>query len=97
MREFEVYKNEQKKIEELNILKSYASTSGLKIVSLTGSNYSNHLLKNSDYSMTLISNKQETKELCHKIINSNNPDNLFKEVNKLYHSKNMNEWSDNRE
>ena len=78
-----------KKIEELNILKQYALERNLNIVGLTSSSYSNHLLKNSDYAMTLINNKQSTKELCNNIIKSADPDNLFKEVNKLYHSKNI--------
>ena len=90
-----------KKIEELNILKSYAEESRLKLVGLTSSNYSNHLLKNCDYSMTLKNNKETTKVLCQKVVNSNDPDNLLKEVDKLYHSKNMKDliidWSDNRE
>ena len=86
-----------KKIEELNILKQYALESELKIVGLTSSSYSNHLLKNSDYAMTLVTNKVSTKELCHNIVNSSNPDNLFKEVNKLYHKKDLLKWSDNRE
>lgn len=88
-KKFTYIKIYSKKIEELNILKNYALESELKIVGLTSSNHSNHLLKNSDYAMTLSTNKQSTKELCHKIINSNNPDDLFKEVNKLYHNKNM--------
>ena len=78
-----------KKIEELNILKEYASKEELKIVGLTSSSYSNHLLKNSDFAMTLNNNKPSTKDLCHDIVNSSNPDDLFKEVNKIYHSKNM--------
>ena len=86
-----------KKIEELNILKQYALESELKIVGLTSSSYSNHLLKNSDYAMTLVTNKVSTKDLCHNIVNSSNPDNLFKEVNKLYHKKDLLKWSDNRE
>ena len=56
---------------------------------LTSSSYSNQLLKNSDYAITLINNKEETKQLCGDIVNSKNPDDLFKEVNRLYHSYNM--------
>ena len=78
-----------KKIEELTLLKEYAAKEELKIVGLTSSSYSNHLLKNSDFAMTLNNNKPTTKELCHDIVNSSNPDDLFKEVNKIYHSKNM--------
>ena len=76
-------------LEDLNILKAYAKEENLDIVGLTSSSYSNHLLKNSDCAMTLVSNKEETKQLCEDIVNSNNPDDLFKEVNRLYHSKNM--------
>ena len=34
-------------------------------------------------------NKEETKQLCGDIVNSKNPDDLFNEVNRLYHSYNM--------
>ena len=78
-----------KKIEDLNVLKEYANSNNFDLVSLTSSGYSNHLLKNSDYSITLINNNQQTKDLCSKIIPSNNPDRLFKEVEKLYHDKKM--------
>lgn len=88
-KKFTYIKVYSKKIEELSILKKYASESNLKIIGLTSSSYSNNLLKNSDYAMTLSNNKQSTKDLCHNIINSNNTDDLFKEVNKLYHRKNM--------
>ena len=88
-KEFTFIKIYNKKIEELNILKNYAKEENLDIVGLTSSSYSNHLLKNSDYAMTLASNKEETKSLCQDIVNSSNPDDLFKEVNRLYHSKNM--------
>ena len=79
-----------KKLLDLEILKKYADDSKLKLVGLTASSYSNHLLKNSDYSMTLINNKEETKALCNKVISSTNPDDLFKEVEKLYHKKYLN-------
>lgn len=88
-KKFTYIKVYSKKIEELAILKNYASESNLKIIGLTSSSYSNNLLKNSDYAMTLSNNKQSTKDLCHNIINSSNTDDLFKEVNKLYHRKNM--------
>ena len=78
-----------KKILELEILKQNAKEETLDIVGLTSSSYSNHLLENSDYAMTLASNKEETKQLCQDIVNSKNPDDLFKEVNRLYHSRNM--------
>ena len=79
-----------KKLLDLEILKKYADDSKLKLVGLTASSYSNHLLKNSNYSMTLINNKEETKALCNKVISSTNPDDLFKEVEKLYHKKYLN-------
>ena len=78
-----------KKILDLEILKKYANEENLDIVGLTSSSYSNQLLKNSDYAITLINNKEETKQLCGDIVNSKNPDDLFKEVNRLYHSYNM--------
>ena len=88
-KEFTFIKVYNKSIEDLNILKAYVKEENLDIVGLTSSSYSNHLLKNSDCAMTLVSNKEETKQLCEDIVNSNNPDDLFKEVNRLYHSKNM--------
>ena len=78
-----------KKIEELNILKAYAKEFNLDIVGLTSSSYSNHLLKNSDYAMTISSNKPETKALCNNIVASSEPNDLFKEVNRLYYDKKM--------
>ena len=88
-KEFTFIKVYNKSIEDLNILKAYAKEEKLDIVGLTSSSYSNHLLKNSDCAMTLVSNKEETKQLCEDIVNSKNPDDLFKEVERLYHSYTM--------
>ena len=77
-----------KKIEELNLLHEYLKTNNLELVGLTSSNYSNHLLKNSKYALTLKTVDEETKQISTEIINSNNPDALFKKANKIY-NKNL--------
>ena len=88
-KKFTYIKIYNKKIEDLNILKQYAEQYELDLVGLTSSKYSDHLLKNCEYSMTLESNADKSKSLCNKIVPSNNPDRLFKEVEKLYHNKKM--------
>ena len=74
-----------KKIEELGLLHKYLKDNNLELVGLTGSNHSNHLLKNSKYAITLKTVDEKTKKLSTEIINSVNPDDLFKKANKIYH------------
>lgn len=74
-----------KKIEELGILKTYCTESGLDIVGLTSSNHSNHLLHHSKYSVTLDSVDPLIREQCSSVVSQDAPENLFKEVQKIYH------------
>ncbi len=74
-----------KKIENLSSIKAYAQQNQFEIVGLTSSTLSNHLLKNAKYAITIDTNKEEIKSQCNKIIDHNHPNELFKEVNKIYH------------
>ena len=74
------------KIENLSLLKKYCYVNNLDIVGLTSSKYSNHLLKNSLISITLANVESEVKNNCNKIIKSSSVNDLFKEINKIYHA-----------
>ncbi len=74
-----------KKIEQLDILHSYCKKEGLEVVGLSSSNHSNHLLKQSKYRVTLDSVDEEIKKNCTRIVSKNTPENLFKEVQRIYH------------
>lgn len=74
-----------KKIEELTILREYCSQTQLEIVGLTSSNHANHLLLHSKYSVTLDSVDSSIKNQCTQVVPQDNPEKLFKEVQKIYH------------
>lgn len=74
-----------KKIEELAILREYCAQTQLEIVGLTSSNHANHLLLHSKYSVTLDSVDPSIRNQCTQVIPQNNPEKLFKEVQKIYH------------
>ncbi|MDE5715591.1 MAG: HAD hydrolase family protein [Anaeroplasmataceae bacterium] len=74
-----------KKIEDLSSIKKYALENQYDIVGLTSSTLSNHLLKNAKYAITIDTNEEDIKSQCKKIIDHNNPNDLFREVNKIYH------------
>lgn len=73
------------KIKDLAILKEYCTSKDLTIVGLTTSVLSNHLLDASEYAITIRSSAMEVQEKCQTIIPSNNPDDLFKMVQKIYY------------
>lgn len=75
-----------KKIEELNVLKQYCRAKDLRIVGLTTSPLSNHLLKNSDIALTYYSNTT-AKDYADIILNTNSYDEMFRQISKLYYSK----------
>ena len=82
---FQYLKIYSKEIEKLNILHKYCVEVNLKIVGLSSSDLSNHLLKNSDIAITLKSNSLESQSYCDKVLDSSSPDDLFREVNRLYY------------
>lgn len=74
-----------KRIEELAILKKYCAEEGLDIVGFTSSNHANHLLKHSRIGVSLDSLDEEYRKYCTKLVPKENPENLFKEVQRIYH------------
>lgn len=74
-----------KSIENQQIIKDYALSQGLSVVGLIASNNCDYLLKNSDIAVALETIDEDVKEYCDRIIKSNVPDDLFKEVNKMYY------------
>ncbi|MDE7106206.1 MAG: HAD hydrolase family protein [Anaeroplasmataceae bacterium] len=74
-----------KKTEDLTILKNYCESEGLDIVGLTSSNHAQHLLVHSKYSVALDSLDDEYRQYCTKILPKDNPEKLFKEVQRIYH------------
>lgn len=74
-----------KSIEDLSILRKYCQEEGLDIVGLTSSSHTNHLLHHSKYSVALDSLDEEFKKNCTKIVPKENPERLFKEVQRIYH------------
>lgn len=73
-----------KNILSLNILKKYIENYNYELVGLTSDSKSNHLLINSKYCVTLNKFKIDNK-LYIKTVDDTKPDNLFKEVERLYH------------
>ena len=82
---FQYLKIYSKEIEKLAILHKYCEEVNLKIVGLSSSDLSNHLLKNSDIAITLKSNSLLSQSYCDKVLDSASPDALFREVNRLYY------------
>lgn len=73
-----------KNILNLNILNKYIQNNKYELVGLTSDSQSNHLLINSKYCVTLDKLKIDNK--CYiKTVDDSKPDNLFKEVQRLYH------------
>ncbi|MDE6584234.1 MAG: HAD hydrolase family protein, partial [Anaeroplasmataceae bacterium] len=73
-----------KKIENLDILKKYCAEEGLDIVGFTSSNHANHLLKHSRIGVSLDSLDEEYRNYCTKLVPKENPENLFREVQRIY-------------
>ncbi len=73
-----------KNILNLNILKKYLECNKYDLVGLTSDSQSSHLLFNSKYCVTLEKLKIDSKDYI-KTVDNNKPDNLFKEVQRLYH------------
>lgn len=74
-----------KSIENLDILKKYCKEEELDIVGLISSNHSKHLLDHSKYSVALNSLDEEFRKYCTRVLPKDNPENLFKEVQRIYH------------
>lgn len=74
-----------KAIEELDILKTYCSEMGLKIVGVSSSNHSRHLLENSTYALSVDTMDEEIKKTCIGVVQANDTERIFHEVNKIYH------------
>lgn len=73
-----------KNILNLNILKKYLENNKYDLVGLTSDRQSNHLLINSKYCVTLEKLKIDNKDYM-KTVDNKKSDNLFKEVQRLYH------------
>lgn len=74
-----------KKIETLEILHSYCREEHLDVIGLMSSNHSTHLLKNSRYAVALDCLHPEDLKECLRVVSKDNPEKLFKEVQKIYH------------
>lgn len=75
-----------KKIEQLNVLHQYCLEHELKTVGLTTSALANHLLANSDISVTISSAEESVKKTCTHVLRTDSYDALFKAVHRIYHS-----------
>ncbi len=73
------------RIKNLNFLHQYCAEKNLNIVGLTSSIHSNHLLRNSKYAVSTDTIDETMQQQCMKIVDSNHPEALFKEVKKIYH------------
>ena len=69
----------------MNFLHQYCAEKNLNIVGLTSSIHSNHLLRNSKYAVSTDTIDETMQQQCMKIVDSNHPEALFKEVKKIYH------------
>ena len=76
-----------KKIEDLEGLKEYAKEHNFRIVGLTVSPLSNHLLKNSEYKVTYSTNVDAIPYSNIVIDASKSYDDLFKAMHRMYYSK----------
>ena len=74
-----------KEVEKLNVLKNYASSNDLRIVGLTASKMSDHLLSISDYSITYKKNIDIAKS--DSTIVKSNYNKMFKQISKMYYSR----------
>ena len=70
-----------KKIFELNILKEYCNRNALRLVGLSATKLTKHLLENSD--IAIASYKYSEKECIY----ASNYDQMFKKISKVYYSK----------
>lgn len=84
-----------KKILELRVLHDYCNSKGYDICGLTYSSYSNHLLINSDISVTISSASDDIKQKCSRIVKSDSYEDLFKEISRIYHT-NLNKNSNSK-
>ncbi len=80
-----------KKIEKLEILNRYVESKHLSLIGLTTTKLANHLLMDSSYAITIRSAADEVKQQSDFIIPSDNPDDLFKMVQKIYY-KNLSKY-----
>ena len=75
-----------KEIEKLNVLKQYCKDRNLRIVGMSTSSLSNHLLKNSDYAVTFFDNSS-VKSFVDIAIKGQSYDKMFKQISKMYYQK----------
>lgn len=75
-----------KEIEKLNVLKQYCKDRNLRIVGMSTSSLSNHLLKNSDYAVTFFDNSS-AKSFVDIAIKGQSYDKMFKQISKMYYQK----------
>ncbi len=76
-----------KKIEDLEGLKEYAKEHDFRIVGLTASPLSNHLLRNSEYKVTYSTNEEAVPYSDIVIDAKKSYDDLFKTMHRMYYSK----------
>lgn len=74
-----------KEVEKLNVLRNYALANNLRIVGLTASKMSDHLLNISDYSITYKKNIDISKN--DSTIVKSNYNKMFKQISKMYYSR----------
>lgn len=75
-----------KDVLKLEVLHRYLKEKEMKAVGITTSPLSNHLLTNSDISVTISKASEEVKKNCSIVVKSNSYDDLFKEIHKIYHT-----------
>lgn len=83
--DFKYIKIYSKEVEKLNSLKNYAKNNNLRIVGLTASKMSDHLLMASDYSITYQKNIDIASN--DSVIVKSSYDKMFKQISKMYYSK----------
>lgn len=74
-----------KDVLNLDVLHRYLKDKEMKAVGITTSPLSNHLLTNSDISVTISTASEEVKKNCTRVVKSDSYDDLFKEIHRIYH------------
>lgn len=83
---FKIYSKAIKELKALEILKDMK----YNVVSCGTHKYDVNLFSHSDYSITDIDSPEELKTISSKVIESTSDIKLFKEIDKMYHKKNIN-------
>ena len=83
--EYKDLKIYNKEVYNLTSIKKYCSDNKLRLVGLTASNISNHLLSVCDYQVTFMNNEEAPSGAIK--LKDNNYDALFKMIHKMYYSK----------